>query len=261
MLRSIIPPLVLAGLLLNASPVRAQSADTPDERTQYILRGLHPDRPAAFEGVQQHSVGTGFAVAPKALLTNDHVVRACAKVSVQIGGAGSPLILARVDAEDEQQDLALLRIDAPVADYALFEGNFKRVDPSELFIVGFPALGLPVIEPVLVTAEARPIDLTTTKPRLQFSGDVRHGNSGSPLFDNFGAVVGIVTQAIDSPGVYSRTGVLVTDIGVAVAGHTILDFLRKHAVAASVGERRTPFAEAERLPESKKIVARIVCWR
>jgi S1-C subfamily serine protease len=235
--------------------------DAEDERTRYLRQALNPTRPPELQGLHERSMGTGFVVAPQALLTNAHVVRDCTKITAQIGGSGGDLAVVRVDAVDAEQDLAILHLDKPAPDHALFEANFVRVDPTELFVVGFPSLGLPVVEPVLVTAEVRPADLASPKPRLPFSGDVRHGNSGSPLFDNFGAVIGIVTQAVNSPVMYSKTGVLVTDVGFAVPSHTIIDFLRKHAIAPPVGERHTPMSEAERMPESRKIVARMVCWR
>lgn len=238
-----------------------ESGDAEDERTRYLRRALNPERPTALEGMRERAMGTGFVVAPQSILTNAHVVRDCTRVSAQIGGAGGELVVVRVDAADAEQDLALLHLDKPVADHALFEANFTRIDPTELFVVGFPSLGLPAVEPILVTASAGLSEITTPKSRLQFSGDIRHGNSGSPLFDNFGAVIGIVTQSVNTPAIYSRTGVLVTDVGIAVASHTIVDFLRKHAVVPPLGERHTPMSEADRMPESKKIVARMVCWR
>jgi S1-C subfamily serine protease len=269
-MRKISSILALLLPLLAAVPASAQApapaynatpAPDDDERTRYLRHALNPDRPAEIQNLRQVGMGTGFLVGSQALLTNNHVVKDCVRITAQIGGSGGELAVARLDATDADADLALLHLDKPAAAHALFEADFARIDPSALFVVGFPSLGLPVVEPVLVGAQALREDLSTQKQRLQFSADVRHGNSGSPLFDNYGAVVGIVTQAIDSPKVYSRTGILVTDVGIAVASHTMVDFLRKHAVDPPLGERPAPLSADQRLPESRKIVARLVCWR
>jgi S1-C subfamily serine protease len=204
-----------SGFAQNAPASDAAPAD--DARTLYLKKALNVTVLPELSGLRQQSLGTGFLVAPDVLLTNSHVINLCSKVSVQIGGAGGEVVLGQPLANDPGRDLALLRIARLSASYALIESNFARVDPTELFVVGFPSLGLPTVRPILVTAKAQLADLATTKPRLSFHADVRHGNSGSPLFDNFGAVVGIVTMAIDTPKVYTRTGVLVTEVGVAIS--------------------------------------------
>ena len=98
-------------------------------------------------------------------------------------------------------------------------------------------------------------------PLFAFLGRIRFGNSGSPVFDESGAVLGIVMAKIDSQAVYRQTGQLPPDLGLAVESRAIESLL---AAEGLTGQRATagPALDAEtQLAQARALVMRVDCWR
>src|SRR3546814_14605705 len=84
------------------------------------------------------------------------------------------------------------------------------------FLSGYPEQGMVSLSPLLTPVEIlRHESQTPRGPALPVRGDVRKGNSGGPLLDTAGSVVGVVLAAVDSVGMYTVTGTAVTDVGRA----------------------------------------------
>ncbi|MEM6485201.1 MAG: trypsin-like peptidase domain-containing protein [Pseudomonadota bacterium] len=149
-------------------------------------------RPAVF-GLSdgQSSIGTGFAVASDLIVTNAHV--ASGSVYLQrTDRTLSGLTLLRID---EDADLALLQLtDSPPA---LGSGVLRTLSPTRRV----PRVG----EPVLVLGNPFGLGVTASTgivsalgkaigrdQRLQIDAAVNPGNSGGPLLDSRGMVIGIV---------------------------------------------------------------------
>ena len=94
-----------------------------------------------------------------------------------------------------------------------------------------------------------------------FIGAVRGGNSGGPVLDEKGAVVGVVTAKINTPAIFKRTGIVVKDIGFAIPNSTIFDFLRRNSVAFQQGQQAAALAPAQILQEAHGFVRQIRCWK
>ncbi len=166
-----------------------------------FFRGL-----PGFEGRQRgnpqvpfRGQGSGFIVSADGLiLTNAHVVREAKEVQVKL--ADRREYAAKVLGADPVTDIAVLRIDAK---------NLPTVrlgDPKQLE-VGDPvlAIGAPYgLEQTatqgIVSAKGRSLPGDAVVPFIQTDAAVNPGNSGGPLFDGGGAVVGINAQ------IYSRSG-------------------------------------------------------
>ena len=145
-------------------------------------------------------MGSGFIISPDGLiLTNAHVVREAKEVTVKLSDRRE--FTAKVLGSDTSTDIAVLRINAtglPVV----------RLGDARQLEVGDPvlAIGAPYgLEQTatqgIVSAKGRslPGD-NTVVPFIQTDAAVNPGNSGGPLFDGSGAVVGINSQ------IYSRSG-------------------------------------------------------
>lgn len=166
-----------------------------------FFRGL-----PGFEGPQRgnpqvpfRGQGSGFIVSSDGLiLTNAHVVREAKEVQVKL--ADRREYAAKVLSSDPVTDIAVLRIDAK---------NLPTVrlgDPKQLE-VGDPvlAIGAPYgLEQTatqgIVSAKGRSLPGDAVVPFIQTDAAVNPGNSGGPLFDGHGNVVGINAQ------IYSRSG-------------------------------------------------------
>jgi len=101
-----------------------------------------------------------------------------------------------------------------------------------------------------------------TRPgRYSMNIDVRRGNSGGPVLDRAGRVIGVVVAKVNTPGVYAATGRLVQNVGIAIRLSVALDFLRKDDVAIRELSTTSPLTEAELFSKAHQFVGQVGCWR
>ncbi|TWG81464.1 serine protease Do [Cupriavidus gilardii J11] len=153
-----------------------------------------PDRPQLLRGL-----GSGFIVSPDGLiLTNAHVVDGAQEVVVKLTDRRE--FKAKVLGTDKQTDVAVIKIDAKDLP------TVQLGDPSQVR-VGEPvvAIGSPygfenTVTAGIVSAKSRSLPDDTYVPFIQTDVAVNPGNSGGPLFNQRGEVIGINSQ------IYSQTG-------------------------------------------------------
>ena len=167
-----------------------------------FFRGM-PGMPGAQQrgnnGVPFKGMGSGFIVSSDGLiLTNAHVVREAKDVTVKLSDRRE--YTAKVLGTDTTTDIAVLRIDAK-------DLPTVRLGDARQLEVGDPvlAIGAPYgLEQTatqgIVSAKGRSLPGDAVVPFIQTDAAVNPGNSGGPLFDGSGSVVGINSQ------IYSRTG-------------------------------------------------------
>jgi S1-C subfamily serine protease len=140
--------------------------------------------------------GSGWAVQPNLIVTNAHVVAGADDTTVSTQG-GVELDATAVYYEPED-DLALLRVESPLPTLPI---SSERPVGAEAAVLGYPENGPYTVTPARI-GETRttvsedsygrgPVDRKITA----LGGDVRSGNSGGPLLDREGQVVGIVFAA------------------------------------------------------------------
>jgi serine protease Do len=144
------------------------------------------------------SLGSGFIIDPSGLIvTNNHVIVNADQITVTLNDGTS--LPARLIGRDEKTDLALLRINARRPLPAARFGDSDRARIGDWVIaIGNPfGLGSTVTAGI-VSARNRSIDAGPYDEFIQTDAPINQGNSGGPLFDMSGAVVG-VNSAIYSP--------------------------------------------------------------
>jgi serine protease Do len=205
--------------------------------------------------------GSGFYVSRNGdLLTNNHVVNHCDLLTATPDDGSK--ISARIVAASPQPDIALLRTDRPAPGVASFSAAPERSDGRRLAVVGYPAYGLPTRLSTLSPAQIEPLLLATQASHVQFNGEVRHGNSGSPLLDQSGDVLGVVYATIDTPKVFAATRKLVTDIGVSVSYSATLQFLAANSVTPTIAAGPPATLTLDELhAKSRGFVVQIGCWK
>ncbi|WP_372659745.1 Do family serine endopeptidase [Hydrogenophaga sp.] len=151
------------------------------------------------QGMPTRGQGSGFIVSADGLiLTNAHVVRGASDVTVKLTDRRE--FKAKVLGSDARTDVAVLKIDAknlPVVPL----GSAKDLNVGEwVLAIGSPFGFENSVTAGVVSAKGRSLPEDSLVPFIQTDVAVNPGNSGGPLFNTRGQVVGINSQ------IYSQTG-------------------------------------------------------
>jgi S1-C subfamily serine protease len=180
--------------------------------------------------------GTGFVISNAGhVVTNYHVINGCiGDVHGNLTGE-SPSVL-RVVSTDETNDLALLQAPKPLNDIATIRAT--AVHPGDAIIaIGFPYHGLLTSDFTVTSGIISSLSGLLNDTRyLQISAGVQTGNSGGPLIDMSGNVVGVVAKKLNAIKMAKVTGDLPQNINFAVKTGALRDFLDNSAVQYQTAE-------------------------
>lgn len=181
------------------------------------------------------SSGTGFVVAPDRVLTNQHVVDGCDRILARTAD-GRWLAAVPPAQVDRALDLSILNIPGnPGPALAFREGPAVRRGEG-VVAYGFPLAGLLSADPKLTRGEINALaGLRNDPSNYQISAEVQPGNSGGPLLDMQGHVVGVVVAKLDSSRVRN-----VDNVNFAVKGEAAQAFLRRAGLAFRTGQSQGP---------------------
>jgi S1-C subfamily serine protease len=169
------------------------------------------------------SSGSGFFITENGyLITNEHVAAMGATVRVRIGKLEVP---ARVVKTDHANDLALLKAEGKFAPLAVIPSRDVKLGAT-VATVGFPNVVLQGLSPKLAKGEIASLAGINDNPReFQMSVPVQPGNSGGPLVDDRGNVVGVVVSKLDQEAALAATGALAENVNYAIKSSRLLTFL------------------------------------
>jgi serine protease Do len=230
-----------------------------DQRAQSIQRAIQSRNTPVITDKRMVSIGSGFFVSDGGrVVTNRHVVDKCDALTVETtGGATASATLIKVD---DKLDIALIQANLTTPATAVFQVH--EVPPgNSVAVIGYPDQGLPPRKPLMTFGATVSLDRGMHHERLAFQADVRRGNSGGPVLDQWGNVVAIVNAKVDTVKIYSQTKQLIRDVGFAITTPAILRFLDETGTAYrqnAVGTMLTPDQLFER---ARPFVVRIGCWR
>jgi serine protease Do len=148
-----------------------------------------------------HGQGSGFIVSPDGLvLTNAHVVDGATQVTVKLSDHRE--FKAKVLGADRSSDIAVLKIDAHDLPTVQL-GNSDQLGVGDYVLAIGEPFGLEETATAgIVSAKGRTLPGDGYVPFIQTDAAVNPGNSGGPLFDSNGAVVGINAQIYSNSGGY-----------------------------------------------------------
>jgi S1-C subfamily serine protease len=193
--------------------------------------------------------GTGFVVSAAGhIVTNNHVIDGCSELKGNLTGEASMML--RVVSSDANNDLALLQAPstATFKDFARIRDRSFRSGDS-VVAIGFPYHGLLTSDFTVTTGIVSSLSGMLIDTRfLQISAPVQPGNSGGPLFDNSGQIVGVVTGKLPGLRIAAATGNIPENINFAIKTGALRDFLDNSVVpyqtAEPKGESRPPRSPA-----------------
>jgi S1-C subfamily serine protease len=177
---------------------------------------------------QQQALGSGFVIDKSGhILTNAHVVLGASKVQVGFGGSqqGATSYNATVVGVDRSTDVAVLKVDVPAAALKpLTLGNSSDVQVGDPVVaIGNPLGETRTATTGIVSAVNR--DIGSLQSNVQIRGaiqtdaSINHGNSGGPLINDLGQVVGITSQILSDDPDNPQSGSI--GIGFAVPINTV----------------------------------------
>jgi serine protease Do len=172
-----------------------EPAEGDDPLSQFFHRYQMPSPEHA---PPSHGIGSGFIVSTDGyILTNAHVVAEASEVTVKLTDRRE--FVAKVIGVDKRSDVALIKI-AATGLPTVHLGESSRLKPGQWVVaIGSPFGFENSVTAGVVSATARPLDENYV-PFIQTDAAVNPGNSGGPLFNVDGQVIGINAQ------IYSRTG-------------------------------------------------------
>jgi S1-C subfamily serine protease len=204
-------------------------APEPDSRMRPEPRGEAGLPPA---GQRPSSSGTGFVVAERQVLTNNHVVADCGRLVVR--NAAGTRVPGRVAAADRRRDLALVVVPVDIGPALSFRDSPPVRRGESVVTYGFPLSGLLSSGPTLTTGDINALaGLRDNPANFQISAPVQPGNSGGPLLDSQANVIGVVVSKLNAARIAEMTGGdIPQNVNFAVKGTEALAFLRANGVQA-----------------------------
>jgi S1-C subfamily serine protease len=203
--------------------------------------------------------GTGFVVSNKGhVVTNAHVVGKCVgDIEGTLGGT-APVKL-RLVSSDKRNDLALLQAPAPFKEIATIRDKPMHSGDS-VVAIGYPLYGLLTSDFTVTTGIVSSLSGIGNDTRfLQISAAVQPGNSGGPLFDTNGQIVGVVSEKLDQIVVAQMTGSIPENINFAIKTGTLRDFLDNSVVPYQTADAKSELTTPEIARNAREFTLLIRC--
>ena len=231
------------------------ATDTKSKELKYLK--TYPTTTSNMGGssVKQGSswTGTGFALKNGYIVTNNHVVEGASSILVQ-GISGSSIeYKAEVVAVDKNNDLALIKInDCRFEGFGAIPYSIKETlcdVGSDVFVLGYPLttyMGeeIKLTNGIISSRSGYQGDVST----YQISAPVQPGNSGGPMFDKNGNVVGVVNAGI--PGA--------ENVGYAIKTSYLKSLINSTVSSPIIPQNNTLASKS--LPEKVKILRKYVFY-
>jgi len=204
-------------------------------------------------------LGTGIVINDKGLiLTNDHVIEGAESITVRTGGSASVTRAARVVGEEANEDLALIEVNPAgmgLKPLTLVSSSSVQVG-DEVYAIGNP-YGL---EKTLTTGIVSALNRQISAPdghaitgAIQTDAALNPGNSGGPLIDEAGQVIGVNSQIASEQASTAGSQPGSTGVGFAISSNTVAGAIEKIesgggvSYASAAGVSRSPYGETRRL--------------
>jgi S1-C subfamily serine protease len=196
--------------------------------------------------------GTAFVVrrSDGLLLTNAHVVDGCGRLAIA-SGAGATVV-----ARDNRRDLALVRAEGSFEAQARFRRD-QTVDLGEtVYAFGFPLYGFSSTALNLTNGIVSAlVGLNDNPAHFQLNAAIQPGNSGGPVVDSSGAVLGVAVARLSDRAVLAATGTVPQAVNFAIRGQLAESFLLEQGVMV---EKTPTNATARDLREVAHEMGRVV---
>ncbi|MBB1398098.1 S1C family serine protease [Pseudoalteromonas sp. SG44-8] len=174
------------------------------------------------------STGTGFFISNDGyVLTNSHVIEGSSSISIILNGKS---VSATLVDHDSSNDIALLKVDEAVEGLPI-ELKKKTKQGTEIAVLGYPNIGLQGNEQKATFGYINANSGIQGDTRyFQIDSPIQPGNSGSPMVNDQGVVIGIASASLNQSAAIKATGTLAQNVNYAVKIAYALPMLINHGV-------------------------------
>jgi S1-C subfamily serine protease len=229
-----------------SSPPAPEAARAPDESKP----------PAKRE--DEITAGTGFFVTSDgAIVTNAHVIENCSDIRVTTDQRATAV--GKVLARDLRNDLALLSSTLTTKKPAAFRTSIRLGEGVEAF--GYPLTDVLAKSGNFTLGNVSAlVGMGEDSRYLQISAPVQPGNSGGPLLDQNGNVVGVVSAKLNALKLMLVTnGDIAQNVNFAIRASIVTSFLDANSVAYATGTATQSMQSADLADQAKAMSAFIEC--
>jgi S1-C subfamily serine protease len=209
------------------------------------------------------ATGTGFVISVQGhVLTNEHVVDDCREIRVGTKAGGAQI--AKLVTSNSRDDLAVLRL--PKKPAQLTPARF-RIQPAvrqgeSSAVYGFPLSGTLASGGNLTTGNVTALAGLGDDPRFfQISAPVQPGNSGGPLLDMSGAVIGVVVAKLDALKVASVTEDIPQNVNFAIKSSIALNLLDSLGIGYQTAPNAPARSAADVADIARQFTLQVLCYR
>jgi len=209
--------------------------------------------------VRATATASGFLINKKGqMLTNHHAINGCLDVSVQLNGKDKKATVIHID---EELDLAVLNTAFAKMPHAYFSSNNNKPRLGEdVVVVGFPLQGVLTSKPSLTTGNISALaGIKDNESIYQITAPVQSGNSGGPMLNNAGMVIGIIQSKLNAVRIAKYTGDVPQNVNFAVKYDKVLDFLSKNKVPHSQRKFKRKISTPDIADKVSKYVVGVSC--
>ena len=129
-------------------------------------------------------------------------------------------------------------------------------------VAGFPLSGLLADDLNVTSGAISALAGIGNNPRvIQITAPVQAGNSGGPLLDKSGQVIGVVVSKLNATKVYKLTGDLPQSINFAVKGTSLRGLLDIHGVDYRTGDAKAAPSGEDVAAKARQFVVLAGCWK
>jgi len=201
--------------------------------------------------------GTGIFVTNEgAIVTNAHVVKDC--VEIQVGVGQGNFETGRLVAKDTTNDLALLKVNAKPARVGALRFGVRLGENVEAF--GYPLSQVLATSGNFTTGNVTALAGIGNDSRFfQISAPVQPGNSGGPLLDENGNLIGIVSSKLNFLSEIKNAGDIPQNVNFAIKASVVANFLQDNNIKFQIGEATQAMKAPDLADEAKALCAYIEC--
>jgi S1-C subfamily serine protease len=183
---------------------------------------LNTKAPIAQDNVITKSTGTGFAISEDGLIvTAHHVVKEASSIKIHLNNGS--VVKANPYKNDPSNDIAILKIGVPTTNYLPIAPLRTAKTGERVFTIGFPISSVLGQEAKYTEGVISALSgIASAESFLQITVPVQPGNSGGPLVNENGYVVGIISSSAAILSFLANTGTIPQNINWAVKA----DYLR-----------------------------------